>query len=152
MRLQHRGVGVDDVEVGAVVLVRNGRRKAVLGDALLVDRVGFAVVRARINERGVGVGQQPVVVRRPSRDRGGARLDLVLLRRGQIGSLSRMVGELGQPSRLLAINGRKGCYLHDSLPGWTYARAEIRTETIPDLEALAERGERSTEVTSGAAA
>ena len=50
------------------------------------------------------------------------------------------------------INGRKGRYLHGSLPGWTYARAENRTEMIPDLEALSGRGERSTEATSEAAA
>ncbi len=50
------------------------------------------------------------------------------------------------------INGRNGRYLHDSLPGWSYARAEIRAEMIPDLEALAERGVRPTEATSGVAA
>lgn len=50
------------------------------------------------------------------------------------------------------INGRNGRYLHDSLPGWTYARSEIRAEMIPDLEALAEHGVRPTEATSEAAA
>lgn len=38
-------------------------------------------------------------------------------------------------------------YRHVLLPGWQYTRAEIRTEMIPDLEALAERGERPTEAT-----
>lgn len=39
-------------------------------------------------------------------------------------------------------------YHHASLPGWQYARAEVLAEMIPDLEALAERGERPTEATS----
>ncbi|TGD98073.1 hypothetical protein [Methylobacterium nonmethylotrophicum] len=43
-------------------------------------------------------------------------------------------------------NGR---YEHDLLPGWSYTRAEIKAEMIPDLEALAERGERPTVATSG---
>lgn len=47
------------------------------------------------------------------------------------------------------VNGR---YQHDLLPGWEYRRAEIRAEMIPDLEALAERGVRPTEATSGATA
>ena len=38
-------------------------------------------------------------------------------------------------------------YRHELLPGWEYTRAEIRAEMIPDLEALAERGERPTEAT-----
>jgi hypothetical protein len=42
-------------------------------------------------------------------------------------------------------NGR---YSHALLPGWEYARNEIRAEMIPDLEALAERGVRPTEATS----
>lgn len=50
------------------------------------------------------------------------------------------------------INGKRGRYMHDLLPGWTYARSEIRAELIPDLEALAEQGVRPTEATSGAAA
>lgn len=37
-----------------------------------------------------------------------------------------------------------GSYQHDCLPGWTYTKAEIVPELIPDLEALAERGERPT--------
>jgi hypothetical protein len=40
-----------------------------------------------------------------------------------------------------------GLYVHSCLPGWTYKRAEIATEMIPDLEALAERGMRPTEAT-----
>ncbi|AWB21198.1 hypothetical protein DA075_09970 [Methylobacterium currus] len=44
------------------------------------------------------------------------------------------------------VNGQ---YQHDLLPGWSYARAEIKAELIPDLELLAERGERPTEATSG---
>ena len=45
-----------------------------------------------------------------------------------------------------------GHYRHASLPGWEYARDEIQAEMIPDLEALAERGVRPTEATSGRAA
>jgi hypothetical protein len=50
------------------------------------------------------------------------------------------------------IDGRNGRYLHDSLPGWTYARSEIVAEMIPDLEILAKRGVRPTEATSELAA
>ncbi|PZO81628.1 MAG: hypothetical protein DI629_03565 [Mesorhizobium amorphae] len=35
-------------------------------------------------------------------------------------------------------------YGHECLPGWVYERSEIWPELIPDLEALAERGERPT--------
>lgn len=38
-------------------------------------------------------------------------------------------------------------YSHVLLPGWEYRRHEIRSEMIPDLEALAERGVRPTEAT-----
>lgn len=41
-----------------------------------------------------------------------------------------------------------GFYHHTSLPGWQYARDEIKAELIPDLEALAERGVRPTEETT----
>lgn len=37
---------------------------------------------------------------------------------------------------------------HALLPGWQYSRAEIVAEMIPDLVALAERGERPTVATS----
>jgi hypothetical protein len=50
------------------------------------------------------------------------------------------------------INGKGGRYIHALLPGWSYERREIRAEMIPDLEALAERGVRPTEATSGRAA
>jgi hypothetical protein len=43
------------------------------------------------------------------------------------------------------VNGR---FEHDCLPGWSYARNEVRREMIPDLELLAEKGIRPTEVTS----
>lgn len=43
---------------------------------------------------------------------------------------------------LVRVNGR---FRHAGLPGWEYARAEVRAEMIPDLEALAERGERPTQ-------
>lgn len=43
------------------------------------------------------------------------------------------------------INGNR--YTHALLPGWEYSRAEIKSEMIPDLEALAERGVRPTEAT-----
>ncbi|MCJ2143671.1 hypothetical protein [Methylobacterium sp. E-066] len=52
----------------------------------------------------------------------------------------------------IRVNGRRGYYRHACLPGWTYARAEIVPEMIPDLELLAERGVRPTEATSGQAA
>lgn len=45
------------------------------------------------------------------------------------------------------VDGR--IFRHALLPGWDYARSEIRTELIPDLEALAERGVRPTEATRG---
>lgn len=43
------------------------------------------------------------------------------------------------------VNGR---FRHDLLPGWQYTGREVSSEMIPDLEALAERGERPTEATS----
>lgn len=43
------------------------------------------------------------------------------------------------------VNGE---YYHTSLPGWVYRRSEVLSELIPDLEALAERGVRPTEVTN----
>lgn len=39
-------------------------------------------------------------------------------------------------------------YSHACLPGWQYLKSEILTEMIPDLDALAERGERPTKVTN----
>lgn len=39
-------------------------------------------------------------------------------------------------------------YTHASLPGWEYRRTEIVPEMIPDLEVLAEKGVRPTEVTA----
>ncbi len=43
------------------------------------------------------------------------------------------------------VNGQ---YQHDLLPGWGYTWAEVQAEMIPDLETLAERGERPTTATS----
>lgn len=43
---------------------------------------------------------------------------------------------------LTRINGNR--FTHSLLPGWEYTRDEIRSELIPDLEALAARGERPT--------
>ena len=45
------------------------------------------------------------------------------------------------------IDGRS--YRHDLLPGWEYARDEIVSEMIPDLETLAERGVRPSVPTRG---
>ena len=48
------------------------------------------------------------------------------------------------------INGRS--YQHALLPGWEYLRSEVRSELIPDLDALAELGVRpsaSTRQTTG---
>ena len=42
---------------------------------------------------------------------------------------------------------QNGVYTHALLPGWTYTKAEVRTEMIPDLERLAATGERPTEAT-----
>ena len=39
-------------------------------------------------------------------------------------------------------------YQHDLLPGWSYRQSEVKSEMIPDLEALAEHGVRPTEATS----
>lgn len=44
----------------------------------------------------------------------------------------------------------RGAYTHALLPGWSYRRHEIVAEMIPDLEALAERGERPTSATKAA--
>ena len=52
-------------------------------------------------------------------------------------------------TRYIERGGRH--YTHDSLPGWDYARHEIRSEMIPDLQVLAERGVRPTQPTRCAA-
>jgi hypothetical protein len=41
-----------------------------------------------------------------------------------------------------------GAFAHELLPGWQYTGAELLAEMVPDLEALAERGERPTQATS----
>ncbi|MDH2313391.1 hypothetical protein [Methylobacterium brachiatum] len=75
-----------------------------------------------------------------------AHVDLVRPRRGEWWeSWSNLPG-------FHRINGKRGRYIHEMLPGWSYTQREIRAEMIPDLEALAERGERPTEDTSGRAA
>jgi hypothetical protein len=38
-------------------------------------------------------------------------------------------------------------FKHALLPGWSYTREELEAEMIPDLERLAETGERPTEAT-----
>lgn len=43
------------------------------------------------------------------------------------------------------INGSR--FVHRLLPGWEYARNELKSEMIPDLEALAVNGVRPTEAT-----
>lgn len=43
------------------------------------------------------------------------------------------------------INGQR--FTHRLLPGWEYSRSEIKSELIPDLDALAEHGVRPTEAT-----
>lgn len=43
------------------------------------------------------------------------------------------------------INGHR--FTHRLLPGWEYSRSEIKSELIPDLEALAEHGVLPTEAT-----
>jgi hypothetical protein len=43
------------------------------------------------------------------------------------------------------VNSHK--FRHALLPGWEYLRTELKSEMIPDLEALAERGVRPTEAT-----
>ena len=50
------------------------------------------------------------------------------------------------------VSGPRGHYWHECLPGWTYTRAEIRAEMIPDLEALAQHGVRPTQATNQAGA
>ena len=50
----------------------------------------------------------------------------------------------GLPGFVRAHGSAGPRYTHDLLPGWEYLRSEIRSEMIPDLEALAERGVRPT--------
>jgi len=38
-------------------------------------------------------------------------------------------------------------YRHALLPGWVYSHSEIASEMVPDLQALADRGERPTVAT-----
>lgn len=72
-----------------------------------------------------------------------AHIDYSRPRRGE------WVTTWGNLPGLSRVNGR---FRHACLPGWEYTRAEVRSEMIPDLEALAERGERPTEATTGGAA
>ena len=79
-----------------------------------------------------------------------------------MGAASTMHVDLARPRRsewwetwaglpgFARVNGKRGRYHHACLPGWTYTRAELVTEMIPDLEALAERGVRPTEATRAA--
>lgn len=52
------------------------------------------------------------------------------------------------PGFMRIVDGVGRRYSHECLPGWGYAAHEVRSEMIPDLEALAERGIRPTEATS----
>lgn len=64
--------------------------------------------------------------------------------------------DLSRPRRALWITTwanlpgfrkENGQFAHDLLPGWGYTAAEVRSEMIPDLDRLAETGERPTEAT-----
>lgn len=89
--------------------------------------VGAAALRAAIADPGT-MGEKSVV-----------HLDLVRPRRGEWWETwSNLPG-------FTRINGSR--FTHSLLPGWEYTRDEIRNELIPDLEALAARGERPTEAT-----
>lgn len=48
----------------------------------------------------------------------------------------------GLPGFVRASGSAGRRYTHALLPGWEYLRHEIRSEMIPDLDALAARGER----------
>lgn len=87
-------------------------------------------------------------------------LRAVLADHTKLGEESTMHADLSRPRRALWIttwaglpgfSRVNGLYRHELLPGWEYARAEVRAEMIPDLEALAERGVRPTEATSAGA-
>lgn len=72
-------------------------------------------------------------------ERSIAHLDLARPRRGEWWETwSNLPG-------FTRINGSR--YSHRLLPGWEYTKTEVRSEMIPDLEALATRGVRPTEAT-----
>jgi len=94
-------------------------------------------------------------------DRQAARVAAAALRRAiedpaSMGEMHTMHLDLSRPRRgewwttwanlpgFSKVNHR---YRHDCLPGWEYQRDEIRSEMIPDLEALAEQGVRPKEAT-----
>lgn len=99
----------------------------------------------------------PTMQERAAAAEAARALRAVLADHTKLGARSTMHADLSRPRRALwistwaglpgfmRVNGR---YQHDLLPGWEYARAEVRAEMIPDLEALAERGVRPTEATS----
>jgi hypothetical protein len=54
----------------------------------------------------------------------------------------------GLPGFARHTGNSRRTYSHTLLPGWEYVKKEILSELIPDLEKLAETGERPSEVTS----
>ncbi|POR42525.1 zinc-finger-containing protein [Methylobacterium sp. V23] len=95
-------------------------------------------------------------------ERGAAAIAAVVLRAALsdpslMGEASTAFLDFGSPRRgavlrtwagLPGFSLMSGAYHHDLLPGWQYSMDEVAAEMIPDLEALAERGERPTQATS----
>ena len=67
-------------------------------------------------------------------ERSVAHIDLARPRRGECWTTWKNL------PGFTSVNGQR--FTHALLPGWEYARSEIEAEMIPDLQALAERGER----------
>lgn len=99
----------------------------------------------------------PTLPEREAARKAAAALRLAIAEPDTMGEQSTLHIDYSRPRRaewittwanLPGFKRINGAYQHDYLPGWQYTRAEVLPELIPDLEALAERGERPTEVTN----
>lgn len=99
----------------------------------------------------------PTFPEREAARKAAAALRLAIAYPSTMGEASTVHIDMSRPRRALWITSWanlpgfqrvNGAYQHDCLPGWQYQRREIVTELIPDLEVLAERGERPTQATN----
>lgn len=95
--------------------------------------------------------EPPTDAEREAAREAAAALRAVIARTLEPGESSTMHLDLSRPRRgewwttwknLPGLTRVNNHYRHACLPGWQYERSEIIPEMIPDLEALAERGER----------
>lgn len=109
------------------------------------------------NSKGIRPRTPPTDLERETAREAAKALRLALADKTTMGTESVVHIDYSRPRRaewittwsnLPGFSRVNGAYHHKSLPGWVYSRREVILEMIPDLEALAERGERPTEVTN----